>query len=93
MTFPTDSKLLNKIIRFCHKVAQTENLKIRQTHVHVIKELKLVQRFRGRKNSAAKVKKELMEICVFSHPRALFLNCYNKFSCPCFCNDSWISFF
>ena len=57
VTFPTDSKLLNKIIRFCHKVAQTENLKIRQSCVHVIKELKLVQRFRGRKNSAAKVKK------------------------------------
>ena len=57
MTFPTDSKLLNKIIRLCHKVAQTENLKIRQSYVHVIKELKLVQRFRGRKNSAAKVKK------------------------------------
>ena len=57
VTFPTDSKLLNKIIRLCHKVAQTENLKIRQSYVHVIKELKLVQRFRGRKNSAAKVKK------------------------------------
>ena len=57
VTFPTDSKLLNKIIRFCHKVAQTENLKIRQSYVHVIKELKLVQRFRGRKNCAAKVKK------------------------------------
>lgn len=27
VTFPTDSKLLNKIIRFCNKVAQTENLR------------------------------------------------------------------
>ena len=57
MTFPTDSKLQNKIIRLCHKVVLTENLKIRQSYVHVNKELKLVQRFRGRKNSAAKVKK------------------------------------
>lgn len=60
VTFQTDSKLLNKIIRFCHKVVQTENLKIRQSYVHVIKELKLVQCFRGRKNCAAKVKKEIL---------------------------------
>ena len=57
VTFPTDSKLLNKIIRFCHKVAEKENLKIRQSYVREIKGLKLVQRFRGRKNSAAKVRK------------------------------------
>ena len=57
MTFPTDSKLLNKIIRLSHKVAQPENLKIRQSYAHGIKELKLARRSRGRKNSAAKVKK------------------------------------
>ena len=57
VTFPTDSKLLNKIIDFCHKVAGEENLKVRQSYVHEIVDLKRIQRFRGRKNSAQKVKK------------------------------------
>ena len=57
VTFPTDSKLLNKIIDFCHKIADDENLKVRQSYVCEIKELKRTQRFRGRKNSAQKVKK------------------------------------
>ena len=57
VTFPTDSKLLNKIIDFCHKVAEEENLKTRQSYVHEIVGLKRTQRFRGRKNSAQKVKK------------------------------------
>lgn len=55
--FPTDSKLLNKVIDFCHGVAEKENLKVRQSYAREIKELKLVQRFRGRKNSKAKVRK------------------------------------
>ena len=57
VTFPTDSKLLNKIINLCHKIVADENLKIRQSYVREIKELKLIQRFRGRKNSSAKVRK------------------------------------
>ena len=57
VTFPTDSKLLNKVIAFCHGVAEKENLKVRQSYAKEIKELKLVQRFRGRKNSKAKVRK------------------------------------
>ena len=57
VTFPTDSKLLNKVIDFCHGVAEKENLKIRQNYAREIKGLKLVQRFRGRKNSKAKVRK------------------------------------
>lgn len=56
-TFPTDSKLLNKVIDFCHGVADKENLKIRQSYAREIKGLKLVQRFRGRKNGKAKVRK------------------------------------
>ena len=57
VTFPTDSKLLNKIIGFCHKVAGQENLKVRQSYVREIVDLKRTQRFRGRKNSAQKVRK------------------------------------
>ena len=57
VTFPTDSKLLNKVIDFCHGVAGKENLKVRLSYAGEIKELKLVQRFRGRKNSKAKVRK------------------------------------
>jgi transposase, IS5 family len=57
VTFPTDSKLLNKIIEFCHAVAKKENLKVRQSYAKDIKELKRIQRFRGRKNSSQKVKK------------------------------------
>ena len=56
-TFPTDSKLLNKVIDFCHGVADKESLKIRQSYAREIKGLKLVQRFRGRKNGKAKVRK------------------------------------
>ncbi|MDQ7738233.1 IS5/IS1182 family transposase, partial [Prevotella corporis] len=55
VTFPTDSKLLNKIINFCRDVAHAEHLKVRQSYAREIKRLKLVQRFRGRKNSSAKV--------------------------------------
>ena len=57
VTFPTDSKLLNKIIGFCHAVAKKENLKVRQSYAKDVKELKRIQRFRGRKNSSQKVKK------------------------------------
>jgi len=57
VTFPTDSKLLNKVIDYCRGVAEKENLKVRQSYRREIKELKLVQRFRGRKNSAGKVRK------------------------------------
>ncbi|MDR0187215.1 IS5/IS1182 family transposase, partial [Prevotella brunnea] len=49
VTFPTESKLLNKIIGFCRDVAHAEHLKVRQSYAREIKRLKLVQRFRGRK--------------------------------------------
>lgn len=57
VTFPTDSKLLNKVIEFCRKVARDEKLKVRQTYTRELKCLKMVQRFRGKKNSKAKVAK------------------------------------
>lgn len=57
VTFPTDSKLLNKIIKYCHDIAGEEGIKLHQTFAKEIKELKLVQRFRGRSHSAKKVRK------------------------------------
>lgn len=52
VTFPTDSKLLNKIIDHCHKVA-----KVRRSYAREIKRLKLTQRFRGKSHSRKKVAK------------------------------------
>ena len=57
VTFPTDSKLLNKIINYCHKVAKAEGIKVRQSYAREIKGLKLVQRFRGKSHSKKKVAK------------------------------------
>ena len=54
MTFPSDSKLLNKITDYCHKVAKTEELKVRQSYVREVKELKLTQCFRGKSHSRKK---------------------------------------
>ena len=57
VTFPTDSKLLNKIIKYCHDIAREEGIRLHQTFAKEIKGLKLVQRFRGRSHSAKKVRK------------------------------------
>ena len=57
VTFPTDSKLQNKIIETCYAVAEDEGIKLHQTFVREIKKLKLDQRFRGRSNCAKKVKR------------------------------------
>ena len=50
ITYPTDSKLLNKIIDYCHKVAKAEGTKVRQSYTREVKELKLTQRFRGKEH-------------------------------------------
>ena len=57
VTFPTDSKLLNKIIAYCGKVAAKEHTRVRQSYKRELKELKRAQRFRGRSHSAKKVAK------------------------------------
>lgn len=55
VTFPTDSKLLNKIIGYCRKISGQENVKVRQSYVREIKRLKRTQRFRGKAHSGKKV--------------------------------------
>ena len=57
LTFPTDSKLLNKIIDYCHKVAKAERIKVRQSYAREVQGLKLTQRFRGKSHSNKKVAK------------------------------------
>lgn len=57
VTFPTDSKLLNKIIEFCHKVACREGIAVRQSYRRELKGLKRIQRFRGKAHSVKKVAK------------------------------------
>ena len=57
ITFPTDMKLLLKIVDFCHKTAKKEGIKLNQTFAREIKGLKLIMRFRGRARSKKKVKK------------------------------------
>lgn len=47
ITFPTDTKLQNKIIKKCIKIADKEEIKLRQTYKRVIKKLMLEQRFRS----------------------------------------------
>ena len=55
VTFPTDSKLLNKVIAYCRKVATKEGVHVRQSYSRELKGLRLAQRFRGRSHSAKKV--------------------------------------
>jgi len=57
ITFPTDSKLLNKVIAYCRKVAAKEGTHVRQSYSRELKGLKLAQRFRGRSHSVKKVAK------------------------------------
>ena len=57
VTFPTDSKLLNKIIDYCHKVTKAERIKVRQSYAREVQGLKLTQRFRGKSHSKKKVAK------------------------------------
>jgi len=57
VTFPTDSKLLNKIIAYCRKVASREHTHVRQGYGRELKALKRTQRFRGRSHSVKKVAK------------------------------------
>ncbi len=45
ITYPTDAKLLLKVIQRCNKIAQQENIIQRQTYTRTMKKLLLKQRF------------------------------------------------
>jgi len=57
ITFPTDSKLLNKIIKSSQQIASKEHTKVRQSYTRELKDLKRIQRFRGRSHHKKKVAK------------------------------------
>jgi IS5 family transposase len=46
ITFPTDSKLHKKIIEGCRKIAEKEDLTLRQSYRRTVKQLMIEQRFR-----------------------------------------------
>jgi len=46
ITFPTDSKLHKKIIEGCRKIAEKENITLRQSYRRIVKQLMIEQRFR-----------------------------------------------
>ena len=57
ITFPTDSKLHRKIIDKCRKIAQKENLPIRQSYTRTLKKLSYDQRFRNHPRNKWKARK------------------------------------
>ena len=57
ITFPTDAKLHKKIIKKCQKIAQDEQLPVRQTYTRVLKKLAVDQRFRNHPKNKAKARK------------------------------------
>jgi IS5 family transposase len=46
ITFPTDSKLHQKIIRRCKQISGIEGMELRQSYTHTVKRLSIDQRFR-----------------------------------------------
>lgn len=57
ITFPTDSKLHRKIIDKCRKIAEKENLAVRQSYTRTLKRLSLDQRFRNHPRNKWKARK------------------------------------
>jgi len=46
ITYPTDTKLQKKIIEKCRKIADKEDIKLRQSYQRILKQLMIDQRFR-----------------------------------------------
>ncbi len=57
ITFPTDSKLHRKIIDKCKKIAEKEELPVRQSYTRTLKKLALNQRFRNHPRNKWKARK------------------------------------
>lgn len=57
ITYPTDAKLHNKIIKKCKQIAEQENVKVRQTYTQTLKKLATFQRFRNHPKNSAKARK------------------------------------
>jgi IS5 family transposase len=57
ITFPTDTKLYNKIAEQCVSIAKKEGIVLRQTYSRTLKELVLAQRFRNHPKNYKKANK------------------------------------
>ena len=57
ITYPTDDKLTKKIIRKCWKIAQENDIKLRQSYTRRVKELSYDQRFRNHPRNKKKAKR------------------------------------
>lgn len=57
ITFPTDNKLHRKIIRKCLKIADEEELPVRQSYTRTLKKLGMDQRFRNHPRNRSKARK------------------------------------
>ena len=57
ITFPTDTKLYNKIAEKCVAIAEKEGVKLRQTYRRTLKKLILAQRFRNHPKNYKKARK------------------------------------
>ncbi len=57
ITFPTDCKLNRKIIDKCKKIAEKENLPVRQSYTRTLMRLSLDQRFRNHLRNKWKARK------------------------------------
>jgi len=66
ITYPTDDKLYKKIIKKCWKIADEENLALRQTYSRTIKKLSHVQRFKARKEGAKEARKAAKKVKIIA---------------------------
>lgn len=62
ITYPTDAKLHNKIIKKCKQIAEQENVKVRQTYTQTLKKLATFERFRNHPKNSAKARKAYRKI-------------------------------
>jgi len=57
ITYPTDAKLLKKVVKRCAKISRDLHLPVRQSYSRTLKRIYLVQRFRGNRSTAKNVAK------------------------------------
>ena len=81
ITFPTDSKLHKKIIEGCRKIAEKEDITLRQSYRRIVKQLMIEQRFREhpkkrkKANAAARKLKSIAGLLVSGLDDIERLNC------------------
>jgi IS5 family transposase len=62
ITYPTDDKLYKKIIKKCQKIADKEDVELRQSYTRTVKQLSFVQRLKRKKGGETKARKASKKI-------------------------------